>query len=222
MTDYLTKKGFAVLVMIFLCMALISCSKQEDLSLIKNNTCTPPCWNGISPGSTNGEEVLITLVNLKTVKQETVKRATASHLLFKDVIFWDFIEANSGVIYLLDNRVALIDIRNTIYSLSNLIELYGEPDHVIFYPYNGKSWKVNVLYEKKGVWYYYTKNQAKNWMIDIQPTDQITLISFLDPSLLDPILSNSGSFFLKDENLKIEDVKQAWNGYGEMRIILGK
>ena len=222
MTYYFTKKGFAVLIVIFLCMILISCSKQEDLSLIKSNTCTPPCWNGISPGSTNGEEVLNTLVNLKTVKQETVKRDTASHLLFKDVIFWNFVEANSGVIYLLDNRVAQIDFQNTNYSLGNLIELYGEPDHVIFYPYNGKSWKVNVLYKKKGIWLYYTKNQTKDWMVDIQPTDLITRVSFFDPSLLDSILTNFGSFFLKDENLKIEDVKQAWKGYGEMRIILGK
>lgn len=209
-------------ILILVGCGISSCSKKDELSLIRNSSCLPPCWNEITPGVTNGNEAVSLLKKMSVVNQKSVIRKLANQYLYDDHIFCSLQTTIQGNISLSENTVAEIAFSGVNYQLKDIIELYGTPDKVVLFPYDGRSWKVNILYEKKGVWLYYIKQTSKKEVIKIQPADRISILSFFYPPLMNIILSDFGSRYLKDESLELNEVLQSWEGYREITIIVGK
>ena len=209
--------------LIFLCFGMTSCEYQPDLEMIKNSNCAAPCWNGITPGASSGDEAMARLVEMKGVKHDTVKRNVASQYLFQDQIYWDFENGSFGNISVANGVVAEIRLGKVKARLMDLIDIFGTPEHIMFLPFNGSEWKTNILYVRQGIWLYYVKAHTKDGkIINIQPNDKVEDITFFSSAVYNDLIINSTISYIKQQSLQLENIIQPWNGYQEEMIIQGK
>ena len=208
--------------LILLGIWITSCQKQPDFSLIKNSNCLAPCWSDITPGSTSGSEAILILKDMDGVEHSTVERNVSTHYIFQDRIDWDFNNGSFGMISTVNDVVVEIRIEKINIPLKYLISHFGEPDHVMFLPYNGSQWIVNILYIQEGIWLGYRKGHIKGGeMINIQPNDVVESVTFISQDVYDELLANFSKLFRSQEALELDRIIQPWYGYREERIITG-
>jgi hypothetical protein len=100
-----------------------------DRSLVTGDPCSPPCWQGIYPGSTRGEDVIVILRDLDFIDTDSFQHADES-------VFWDSAISDTntwlGAVDVADRIVSEIRIRQIEYDLTlgELISIYGNPDGV--------------------------------------------------------------------------------------------
>ena len=107
-----------------------------DRSLMTDDECVAPCWNGIAPGQSSDADAMATLGNLESIEQDSIARAPDDAVPAQaDYIRWQSAISRGsppiGSIRVSDEG-HVIEIRSTLeYELpvSKLIDRYGEPDH---------------------------------------------------------------------------------------------
>ena len=216
------KHLFGWFLFLWLGIGIASCQSQSDFSLIKESNCLAPCWSDITPGSTSGDEAMLILQEMDRVEHGTVERNVSPHYIFHDSIDWDFKNGSFGMISIVNGVVVEIQIEKIYTPLKYLIDHFGEPDHVMFVPYNGSQWIVSIQYAQKGIWLNYHKAHTKDGeMINIQPNDVVESVTFFSSDVYDEHLAYSTKPFITQESLELGHLIQPWRGYREERIVTG-
>lgn len=216
------KHLFGWFLFLLLGIGIASCQSQPDFSLIKDSNCLAPCWSDITPGSTSGDEAMLILQEMDRVEHGTVERNVSPHYIFHDRIDWDFKNGSFGMISTVNDVVVEIRIEKINIPLKYLISHFGEPDHVMFLPYNGSQWIVNILYIQEGIWLGYRKGHIKGGeMINIQPNDVVESVTFISQDVYDELLADFSKLFRSQEALELDRIIQPWLGYREERIVTG-
>lgn len=107
-----------------------------DRSLVTQEPCPPPCWQGITSGTTSGIEALTILEELEFIDQNSID-------VFGNTIRWKtvFPEAptTTGIVLDSEDIVSKINVNKMWYdvNLNELIEIYGVPDGILARPQLG-------------------------------------------------------------------------------------
>ncbi len=124
-----------------LLMLLSGCEMLDSLLIKKQNhpeyinkfltnpTCTPPCWEHITPGITKPEEAKIYLKSVPEVFDVEFKSTTSTNKIYLAWFFYD--SADSGAAGGDLEKINYISLGiNSDLRLSEIVKAYGEPTHV--------------------------------------------------------------------------------------------
>ncbi|MBI5713980.1 MAG: hypothetical protein HZC38_11260 [Chloroflexi bacterium] len=134
---------------------------------LRNNPCTPPCWENITPGKTTVGEALNSIkVNPMFSKVEFFRKPDSSwgyiFIYWKAILDnWTVSDISASAAYASGdsdvNQRSILTIRvNSInLKLGDLIQSYGEPTHITGYgkaePPNGPTiWTLQIIWLQKG------------------------------------------------------------------------
>jgi hypothetical protein len=169
-------------------------------NIFETSTCEAPCWNGIAPGVTSREEALQILEGINAVYQTRISSDTADHEysgLFERRIIFEIQNNNlrsvHGTIFLFEDHVAAMIIDDNLnLSVSEAVELFGEPDYVLIINYWG--YVVGFLQNESGIYFSYDPwgGQISN-EDNISHNTMLTRLIFFDPEMYSPI-ADSGMF----------------------------
>lgn len=193
----------------FLQFVLLSCilvgclsiPKSRELDILGTESCTPPCWRGITPGVTTAEEAISLFQDWQSNNEGTWKRNTGTN----DVISWDYmcwiekffpetcmdIDSND-VISEIDLTISFSFLR-----LRDIIKKYGSPD--------GYTMELCVDCSGYGITIYYPENGllftfSGSGKIKVTPTLRISRAIFFAPSKQKEVVDEIGY--------------RPWTGYG--------
>lgn len=195
-----------------------------------SNTCAPPCWAGITPGITPKDELIEVLKSNLAKKIKTIEDDKDGWKIFDYILQIKLVTGDEIIIYCIDNFVTEIDITNRgrISSISNMINLFGEPKYVarstilgpgslLFVPSSAYHEWFFVIYPEKGVVFgldtYY---EGK----DINPNTKITSLQYFDPKKFD-LLLGKGFLVFSTEGYS-EEQFIIWKGYGDIDVLYPK
>lgn len=166
-------------------------SESWEYRFLNGIGCRPPCWEGVTPGITNQEELTRTLAAMGRIKLGTTKFTGSSSLLGTGG--FDLVEASNasrvigsvGFEQPLDGRVLaiLLKTRYTM-ELSEVIALLGEPTDVVinvFPPYSGKAqatYELGLFFGQASV--FVEPRSSVTEKLDLNPKLDIGAISFLN------------------------------------------
>jgi hypothetical protein len=130
-----------------------------DKSLTTNEPCAPPCWQGLIPGESTGEDVMATLKDLPFVDYSSVLRYSMDELYpGEEFITWQSAisqyDTYVGRVSLIENG-RLISIRTTLeydLALRDLITHLGAPDVFTIIPGRDLNCSlVELIWLKSGI-----------------------------------------------------------------------
>lgn len=199
-------------------------------SFILSNTCSPPCWFGITPGITQKDELIEVsksnlVENIKTIEDDKDGWNIFDYILHLNLLSGDEVE-----IYTIDGVVTRISIDNQkgISSISYMIDLFGEPKYVarstvlgpgslLFAPSSAYHDWFFIIYPEKGVVFgldtYYEGKE-------INPKTKITSLQYFDPKKFD-LLLGKGFLVFSTEGYS-EERFGIWKGYGDIDVLYPK
>ncbi len=197
---------------------------QNRITVLDDQVCAPPCWQGIRPGQTTGIEVISTLESISYVGEieqfwEDDPRRNAV-----DSIAWKFIRPSNdftGYIYLVDNKVAVMSFM-TVRSgtLAQALERLGEPE-LMYTRYTknatGKWLDVYMLYPRSG---YLVKvdldlpagPDPNPIQVELGEKSPVTRLVYFDPAQYDYLLRSRLVF--PEDKRAVEGNLQPWPGLG--------
>ena len=206
------------IVSLFLCLGISGCTQQGAYSSIVESPCAPPCWYGITPGLTSSQEAITALGDIPLVDSTSIETQAARQYHFENQIFWDFLNQGYGGLSLKNDIVMEIRLEDVSIPLEKLVDVFGDPEQMVFYPRWGDDWYVNLLYPQQGIWLWYHKHQISPGNLKIQARDSVKRITFVDPGVLFELLAADGRLYLEEKSLTISEVLIPWQGYGNIEI----
>jgi hypothetical protein len=202
-----------------LSLLLTGCSKESAIrASIVDSPCEPPCWQNISPGVTNRDEVYDLLMEVPGVNQGEAGWHGKWNM-YDDLLHWkaEDIKAN-GEIYIVDGFVTQIVLYGDLgLSLNDLISKFGSPKEMLIHQtirsgrFGGSVHieEVNLIYPEKGVIIMF-ESQGGLDSIEISPNDPIIGILFFDPDNLTRTISR---WILPYDELVNNNRVFPWMGY---------
>jgi hypothetical protein len=221
-------KGYKLISLCFLLVFLSSCnaSQKKVSSIIIDKSCSPPCWENITPGSTTREEANTRLKEISyigSIKDSSIVSDNDSKTWEGKSSAGDF----SGDIFFDNDIVTLISVspKKGVLIFSDLTEKLGEPENV-FVVYTGGERSiltVFILYPSKGFGfldYYYASNNPPQNAIQVKPEEDVKYIWYCEPKYFYDFLTSGqiGRFTIGF----IEEGIQKWNGFSEYKYIENK
>lgn len=200
------------------CLLLAGCTFKGDAEMILSDVCAPPCWYGITPGLTSSQESITALGSIPLVDSASIETQVARQYHFEDQIFWEFLNEGNGGISLKNDTVMETRLEDVSIPLEKLVDVFGDPQQMVFYPRWGDDWYVNILYPQQGIWLWYHKHQNSPGNLNIQARDAVKRITFVDPGVLFELLASDGRLYLEEKSLTISEVLVPWQGYGTIEI----
>jgi hypothetical protein len=209
-------------VLLTLVCTLVIQGCTADTSLVLSNTCIAPCWFGITPGITQKDDLFRLSKSNLTDNVSKIVEDPDGWNIFDYRLFLTLNSDDKVEIYTIDGIVARTSFINSkgISSISNMIDLFGEPEYVArsTIPGPGSSFLLPssayhdwffVIYPKTGVvfgldTYYSGKN--------IQPNTKITDLQYFNIGKFD-LLLHKGFLVYSTEEYS-EDQFTGWKGYG--------
>jgi hypothetical protein len=178
---------------------------------LNNPTCQPPCWENITAGSTTFDEAVNILNNLPDVVPDGPLKSEYGN---QYSIWWEFSENNSGGELLTganSPRVMLIDLAldsNQILTTNEIIQIYGEPDHVLVRECAPNlHCTVHLIYDEGFAVSLFLK--SRNGSISIASDSVITDIWFFPPG----IDSYIKALPIDSERINIAASLMEWEGF---------
>jgi len=199
------------IVCIFFAYSIIACSSKSSMeTILANNSCTAPCWQGIIPGETKREEVIDLLENIPCVEKASIREADNPFGNYDGAFYWNFLNQEKGIIYTRNGIVASIGLNELKkVSLEELIAEYGNPQTVIIGIGMGDNLYlsgVEFIYPGNEVKFQYLTHVNKERIITIAPTDFIDSVVFADQQFIEEGVQgemNTGASLFE------------WQGYNE-------
>jgi hypothetical protein len=123
---------------------------------LKNPTCNPPCWEGITPGKTKSEEAYNILTKIPYVKVEVYNFEAFNGKQTE----WDIGNGSGGGVAKIDIKTDIVSeisiwIKKDTVQLGELINIYGMPSHIIVGFCSGDSYpgicEAFLLYDSRGL-----------------------------------------------------------------------
>lgn len=140
------------MLLLFLLIILLTSCKKNIKPYFENSSCSPPCWNGITPGVTGAEKVKKIL--MEDLDLRDVRIGDASWGENGYTIRADFDRKQGLEIYIQDSTVTAIwitdtDLNGLYLSVQDIINLYGYPESNYVTQYSGWSfygYQINLFY----------------------------------------------------------------------------
>lgn len=209
-------------------LSLYACNRSSTprvSSVIQDKSCSPPCWQHISPGTTTRKEVKPLLEQIPWVRRDSIEDAyTVSP---GDSIKWmgSSIAADySGRIFLNDDIVTLIAIspKKGVLNFADIIKKLGDPESIFVVNRGGEKDIVSilVLYPSKGfvfLDYYDFPNKTRESVIDVKPDEEVKKVWYGEPMRINEYLTQ-GQIDLIPNSLLMEGT-QKWTGFGKYSYI---
>lgn len=215
---------FVGIIVILMCVSSIVIWKLNqyrwiDKSIVTDLKCTPPCWQGITPGVTTGEQALKILTDSPYIKQESIKQV--GNMKFGGCT-WDWRYPGRRVQSGLNWQSEIVEsIRLDLtfdLTVQEVIERFGNPEAVSVVeggqPENW-YWLIVLRYPSQGIELTaYTHEFSEH----IEPTTMIGAV------LLYPRMNIEEMMKLEEESLSFplpKDYFSDWQGYGNVPELYG-
>lgn len=217
---------FHVVIILCICIfgaagLLFFLSQQGTSILLTDESCAPPCWNGIHPGETKSWEaidILLDTPNVGRIHEIGKERERAIQWLFKHPV-----QESGGYLYLIDDLVGAMSFQTyDTFKLAEIFDLLGDPDEfwLRYKKSEYRQWiEVVFVYPLEG---YVVRADVElpanvdTSTIEIAPRCPVTRVVYFNPEFY-PRLIESRVLFIEDRDT-IEERLQLWNGFGEIGI----
>ncbi len=211
-----------LILLIFLFLVACGTSSSES-SILDKSSCKLPCWNNIVAGQTIEDELLEILENLPDIDQKSIQNENRPHesifdskILFSIHQGWTLsqrpkLEGESRISN--DTVSDLIICGEIKTSIGELVEVVGEPEHIISGNDIGGGRTVILIDSQSGISYWYTAELDK---LEITPDTPIDCLKIFDPLLYEVMLEAkffSNGYYNAEETMK---VWYPWDGYGNL------
>jgi len=202
------------------CVALIVSARNylqnalTDRSIITGDPCRPPCWQGIEPGITSGEQALNILGDLFIVDPGSIK---PNGTLESSGVLWDYrlggkrrdagMHWTSGVVQ--EIRLGI----NFDLTVEEVIDHFGTPENVRVAGDGTPEfwyWLIILYYPEQGVeWIAYTEEYSNL----IEPVTSVEVIHLYSAKSLEARIREIEETYSVDLD---EDEFIPWEGYGDL------
>ena len=217
------KIAFLFLLLIFASSCTVESGRE---SIISDSECQLPCWNNITPGQTNRDQLIRIVADLEAVDQKSVIKNSSSSSTHDEVVFFNMY-LNSRVSGVADFRGQASLLRGVVTTLilcgklgmtiDEVTQIIGDPEYIITNGNLAGGRDVILLNPQKGIYYWYLTNLLpENMRQEITKSIEIYCLSMFDLNMYDQMLE-AGEFSMghynKEETLT---VMYQWIGYGNL------
>ncbi len=177
----------------------------QDTSLIDNDPCAAPCWNGITPGETQWSEALVILED-DTALEDPASRNPEDEV-FPDAIVAEFSRDDGAtccqVISLDGETVSTVFLRLAPgVNVGQVLSNFGAPDYLALSPYSDEEALINLVYpEISTVIYAFVAGAATG---ELSAESEVIGVLYITPTDMDELLTSSPL--------------HAWEGYGTYKF----
>jgi hypothetical protein len=208
-----------------LTMLISSCSKSS-ITILSAPTCSPPCWQNITPGKSSVEETKALLGDIALVDKNSIVVRGKPWDIFDEVIYFKL--RSRGItadIYFLEGKVSMIVFSGDLdITLGKVVVEYGEPEYIANVPlYGGMplagtfSYGITAFESEQGLAFAYdTRDLPKKLKTEITPDIRITLFFYFDPGVFSKLLESGLFFRLQNGGIDAQKSLMPWTGYGNI------
>lgn len=204
-------------------LILLSACMPAKPSVIKDNSCDPPCWNGITPGITTKAEMIEILRRLPVVNPDSIITTGHPWKSFNDILRFTFIPKVNAEAYFINDVLVMLSFSGKINStFGEAIDKLGEPQDLLILktwgpaPLFGATFSTIVLAvnPEKGVSFGYdVYDVRKAWRNELRPEIGLSKVAYFDPAAHDRLLE-AGMFSMGIANRKETlELMKPWQGY---------
>ncbi len=204
-------------------ICILAACQPLPSAVLQDESCSPPCWNGIIPGKTSLQEVSAKLKSVSAVDAKSIK--TMSVLQANDSVDFHFLSntrENGGRIYSQGGVVQAISFspKSGTLILSEALQEWGTPDQYISIYYSKAETPylaTSIIYTERGI----ILNNIRNMRAEESPNFvgnfSIQSVWYTNPKLTMVLLENGSLDALNNQDLL--DGLKPWTGYGQIHYI---
>lgn len=191
-------------------------NKSCDGLFVENQTCTPPCWQGITPGISTYEETRQILGELEFLDPELLEDEFEGNQFGKRLTFhppdWKW----TGMAFFEGEKLAMLEFGGELYAnFENVSESIAPPTSVIVLRDFRGGILFYVIEQSMGVLYVTGGATVKLHSTNrIDPDTPITGIRYFDPAQVEDLYRNRKLLVYHPEGDHWSDSIQPWLGYG--------
>jgi hypothetical protein len=201
---------------------LVACRSMVS-AILQDKSCSPPCWNQITPGQTSIQEISSKLVSIQGVDSKSIKPKSILNandgISFK---FLPYLREDAGELYSREGIIETISfgIKQGKISLSDALQEWGPPDQYISLYYSKVErpyLATSIIYTKRGIILDTTRDMSAKDVPKFEGNFPIQSVWYTDPAMTITPLTNG----LLD-NIKMQDVSaglKPWSGFGVIDYI---
>jgi hypothetical protein len=200
--------------------------KFKTQSIFQNLTCVPPCWQNIEPGKSSEQDVISYLKNIPDIDPNSIINRGEPWAIFDNVIYFSIHnEAVDGAVFLLNNKVAMIEFserdfgKNLNMTIGEAIDEFGDPQYIlnIQISFELTMNTIIAIQAQKGIIVSSDVGYI-NWesKTELSPKSEIKSISFFDPNIYDRLLDSQLISMLELDRADTLKNLVPWNGYGRI------
>jgi hypothetical protein len=121
------------LMCLLILLSISGCQQSKPPSVLDNNTCDLPCWNGIRLGVTTANEFEAKLNNLEIVQIDSILLNKGKWSIFENHSFFQITNSNiQSTAYFIEEKIVLLDFWGDLdITLEQIMDLVGEPEYII-------------------------------------------------------------------------------------------
>ena len=217
-------KKLTFIILLWLIAGILVSCKQIPSTVLQNKSCSPSCWEQITPGRTLFSDVSLKLRSISAVDSKSIK--TISILQSNDGISFNFLPnmrevggrilAQGG-----DVEAILFWPKRNMLTLSEALQEWGLPDRYlsIYYSKNEIPNLVTIIiYSDRGILLGSGRTMTSREIPRFENNLPIDYFLYTNPSLIDTILENG----LISYNIHKQDLLEGirpWNGLGEIHYL---
>ena len=213
------KKYFEIFFLGFIGCILAACQMLPS-AIFQNETCSPPCWNGVIPGKTLFKDINAKMNPTPSIDSKSIK--TISFLQSNDGISFSFlpnVRENGGRIFSQDGIVQAILFwpKSNEFLLSEGLQNWGSPDQYIsiYYSKVETPYLITIVtYINRGIILESRKAMSIEDVPKFENNLPIDDFWYINPELTNSLLEN-GPIAIIDKQDLLDGLKP-WTGLGEI------
>ncbi|MCC6904644.1 MAG: hypothetical protein IT326_02305 [Anaerolineae bacterium] len=194
-----------------------------DTSLLSGEPCTPPCWQGLTPGESTDVEAMGALENLSFVYTDSIlRRDWGGPDSDWEVIDWKSSVSGNGSFLRLDSQDKVTTIVvNLEYELTlqDLIDILGEPDAftIIYTPESCRQ--VGLTWLRSGIEAWPTIVRSSGDEPLIAPDQTVKRVIYFSPvTTVEEYLMAARGIWYDKAHQETVDSYATWTGFDDVRF----
>jgi hypothetical protein len=210
-----------------LILLLSGCIKSKGSpTLLDNNTCTSPCWNGLIPGETSANDTFTIISQLSQVDEDSIKVDNPGN--FHRGARFDLVSGERAEMIFQNDKLIFIGFYypESFVALDvtfrQVLDELGEPDSVVVTIGPGGDCYLTVfrsLYVERGIAFSFTANPGCTifGLKNLKPSTHIDELYYFDPSYFDMLIDNGNISrgYFTSQNMR--GLMEPWKGYGNIK-----
>lgn len=189
--------------------------------IVADTVCKAPCWQGIVPGETQIEKAIEILNHSEQVDKKSIEVSKAYG--FEAMIFWDSIDEYPENFVIVNEKVAVINLRVVSTKLEKVLQTYGDPDRIFIKNFSvtpNREFLGYLIYQKTGTSVEVWIKSAKtcDGCVKILSDSEVTGIIYFEPENVNELVNY---LYLQNQphpKFSLDEVTYPWQGYGEIQL----